>query len=96
MIAKRTSWLAVFSAVPLASCMSGCVVGPASITAGRGVYNEVINRTEDEQLLSMIVHERYNETYGMLGVASVTANIRARATMPSDRFEVRIAACRPK
>jgi hypothetical protein len=67
--------------VPLASSLTGCVVGPASIAAGRGVYNEVINRTEDEQLLNMIVHERYNETYGMLGVASVTASIRARATV---------------
>lgn len=54
-------------------------VGPRSITAGRGVYAEVINRTEDEQLLSVIVRMRYNETFGMLSVASVTASMRFRA-----------------
>ena len=40
---------------------SGCaVIGPQSITAGRGVYAEVINRTEDEQLLNAIVRQRYD------------------------------------
>jgi hypothetical protein len=58
----------------------GCaVVGPQSITAGRGVYNEVINRTEDEQILNVIVRMRYDETVGMISVASVTANLRFRA-----------------
>ncbi len=62
--------------------MVGCnPVGPASLSAGRGVYNEVINRTEDEQVLNMIVRLRYGETFGMLSVASVTANIRAAATI---------------
>ncbi len=38
---------ALFIAGTLGLC--GCAaVGPQSITAGRGVYNEVINRTEDE------------------------------------------------
>ena len=56
---------------------SGCaVVGPQSITAGRGVYAEVINRTEDEQILNVIVRQRYDETFGMISVASVTANLR--------------------
>jgi hypothetical protein len=67
--------------VLLGTCLAGCVVGPTSIAVGRGVYNEVINRTEDEQLLNMIVHDRYDETYGMLAVASVTANIRASARL---------------
>ena len=54
----------------------GCaVVGPQSITAGRGVYAEVINRTEDEQILNVIVRQRYDETFGMISVASVTANL---------------------
>ncbi len=62
--------------------MVGCnTVGPASLSSGRGVYNEVINRTEDEQVLSMIVRLRYGQTFGMLSVASVTANIRAAATI---------------
>ena len=59
----------------------GCaVVGPRSITAGRGVYAEVINRTEDEQILNVIVRMRYDETFGMMSVASVTANLNFRAS----------------
>lgn len=61
--------------------LSGCVVGPASISMGRPVYNEVINRTEDEQLLNIIVRDRYDETFGILRVASVTANIRVSANV---------------
>ncbi len=57
--------------------LCGCAtVGPQSITAGRGVYAEVINRTEDEQILNVIVRLRYDETFGMMSVASVTANLR--------------------
>jgi len=66
---------AAFLVVTLATC--GCAtVGPQSITAGRGIYNEVINRTEDEQILNALVRLRYDETFGMLSVASVTANLR--------------------
>jgi hypothetical protein len=55
----------------------GCaVVGPQSITSGRKVYSEVINRTEDEEILNMIVRMRYDETFGMMSVASVTASLR--------------------
>jgi hypothetical protein len=58
-------------------CLPGCnTVGPASIAAGRPLYNEVINQTEDEQILGMIVRDRYDQTFGMLAVASVTANIK--------------------
>jgi hypothetical protein len=58
----------------------GCaVIGPRSITAGRGDYAEVINRTEDQQILNVIVRLRYNETFGMISVAGVTANLRFRA-----------------
>ncbi len=62
--------------------LSGCnAVGPASLSAGRGVYNDVLNRTEDEQILSMIIRLRYGETFSMLSVASVTASISATATV---------------
>ncbi len=67
----------VLITVTLALC--GCAtVGPQSITAGRGIYNEVINRTEDEQTLNALVRLRYEETFGMLSVASVTAGLRFR------------------
>ena len=56
--------------------LCGCAtVGPQSITAGRGVYAEVIRRTEDEQILNVLVRLRYDETFGMMSVASVTANL---------------------
>ena len=67
----RTALLVV-GALGLCGC---AVVGPQSITAGRGVYAEVINRTEDEQILNVLVRLRYDETFGMMSVASVTANL---------------------
>lgn len=76
--ARATVRILVFTFA--AASMSGCnVFGPASIATGRAVYNEVINKTEDEELLNIIVRERYDDTYGMLAVSSVTANIRASA-----------------
>jgi hypothetical protein len=59
--------------------LTGCV-GPEMLSNGRGTYNAVINRTEDEQILSMIVRQRYDETYGLLSVSSVTASIHVGAT----------------
>jgi hypothetical protein len=53
----------------------GCsTIGPQSIAAGRAAYNEVINRTEDQQMLKAIVRNRYGDTISMLAVTSVTAN----------------------
>ena len=55
----------------------GCAgVGPRSIQTGRADYNEVINRTEDEQMLQSIIKGRYGETSSMLAVSAVAANIR--------------------
>ena len=60
--------------------LGGCViVGPASISNGRMAYNEVINYTEDQQILNAIVRERYGQTFSMLTVSSVTANVKFRA-----------------
>jgi len=69
----------------LAASMSGCnMFGPQAIATGRAVYNEVINRTADEELLNMIVRERYNATYGMLAVSSIAASIRGRASIGAE------------
>lgn len=63
----------------------GCTtVGPQAIATGRNVYTEVINRTEDEQILNALVRLRYNETFGLLSVASVTASLRFRAQAATD------------
>ncbi len=48
--------------------LAGCaVVGPSSISLGRASYNEAINKTEDEQLLTSIVRSRYGELYNPAG-----------------------------
>ena len=56
-------------------------LGPGSIVRGRGLYNEVIIHTNNEQTLELIVSARYGEPAGLLSVASVTANLRASATL---------------
>ncbi len=62
--------------------VGGCTVaGPASLGGGRSAYNRIVNQTEDEQLLSAIVRHRYDETFGMLAVTSITANMRTSSTL---------------
>ena len=57
--------------------LSGCaMVGPRSISMGRADYNEAINKTEDEQMLLSIVKGRYGETFSLLAVSGVAANVR--------------------
>jgi hypothetical protein len=68
--------------------LSGCgsvlgpraTLGPGSIVRGRGLYNEVISETNNEQTLELIVRARYGEPLGLLSVSSVTANLRTTAT----------------
>jgi hypothetical protein len=43
---------------------------------GRGDYNEAINKTEDEQMLLSIVKGRYGDTFSLLAVNGVAANVR--------------------
>jgi len=54
-------------------------LGPGSIIRGRGLYNDVINQTNNQQTLELIVRARYGEASGLLSVASVTANLHATA-----------------
>ncbi len=62
--------------------IGGCAgVGPSSISNGRMAYKEVINYTEDQQLLNAIVRERYGQTFGMLSVSSVAANVKFWASL---------------
>jgi hypothetical protein len=66
--------------VACVACLCSCaVIGPRSISGGRDAYAEVINATEDEQILRVMVRMRYDETFGMLSVASITAGLRFRA-----------------
>ena len=71
---------------PLALCLAaallaGCtVVGPKRISTGRLAYNEVIAETNNQQMLMVLVHNRYEEQGSMLAVASVTANVSVRSS----------------
>lgn len=56
-------------------------LGPGSIVRGRGLYNEVIAQTNNEQTLELIVRARYGEPIGLLSVVSMTANLRASTTL---------------
>jgi hypothetical protein len=72
---RRVSTLTTLCFVLFA--LSGCaVVGPKSISMGRADYNEAINRTEDEQMLPSIVKGRHGETFSLLAVSGVAANVR--------------------
>ncbi len=72
------AWPSMTLVMLFAVHMCGCnVVGPMSLSGGRAVYAAVINTTEDEQLLNVIVRQRYDQSAGMLSVASLTANLRA-------------------
>lgn len=67
-------------ALLLLGCVSGCaMVGPASVSSGRGDYNEAISRTENEQMLMAIVKGCYGETFSLLSVTGVAANVRFAA-----------------
>ena len=82
----RLTRLAWFIVVALSVC--GCSrvlgprasLGPGAIVRGRGLYNEVISATNNEQTLALIVGARYGEPAGLLSVASVTANLHATAS----------------
>jgi hypothetical protein len=61
--------------------LSGCaIVGPRTLSQGRLDYNEAINRTEDEQMLLSIIKGRYGETFSLLSVSGVAANVRFGTT----------------
>jgi hypothetical protein len=70
---------AVIALVSLSMCflLAGCqTLGPATLSVGRGAYNEVIARTSSEQTLGLIVRLRYSDPVGLLMVSSVTAGLK--------------------
>jgi len=61
----------------LVGLLTGCTaIGPSAIRSGRLTYNEAISRTNNQQMLMVVIHNRYNEPASLLAVASVTANVR--------------------
>ncbi len=74
-IARPKSALAFLCTILVVLC--GCaVVGPTSISMGRADYNEAINKTDDAQMMMSIVRGRYGETFSLLAVTGVAANVR--------------------
>jgi hypothetical protein len=75
-------------AVVAASTPAGCgnllgpkaTLGPGAIVRARSLYNDVINETNNAQILEAIVRVRYGEPIGLLSVASVTASLRVSTT----------------
>lgn len=65
----------------LLTCTVGCLlsacsfVGPKAISSGRLAYNEAITETDNQQMLMVLIHNRYGERGHLLTVASVTANV---------------------
>ena len=87
----RTIVAAHVAAAAAALWLAGCgrflgpraTLGPGAIVRGRGLYNQVISDTNNQQTLEQIVRARYGEQSGLLSVASVTANLRTQATTDS-------------
>jgi hypothetical protein len=66
----------IIALLGIAAVLGACsVVGPTAIKNGRMAYNEAILVTNNEQLLMVAVHDRYEENASLLAVASVTANV---------------------
>ena len=78
------AWLLAGALVSVCGCSDvlgpRASLGPGAIVRGRGLYNEVITTTNNQQTLELIVRARYGEPAGLLSVASVTANLRAAAS----------------
>jgi len=72
---SSTFWL--IAAIVSGALIAGCAtVGPTAINNGRLTYNEAIIATDNQQILMLAVHSRYEERGNLLAVSSVTANVR--------------------
>jgi len=55
--------------------VTGCVsIGPRRVQIDRGIYNNIVRETDQEQLLMNIVRQRYLEITEYIQVASLTAS----------------------
>jgi len=70
----------LLSVYVLSPLLSGCtVVGPTAVHSGRLAYNEAIIKTDNQQMLMLVVRNRYGERSNLLAVSSVTANVSVTA-----------------
>ncbi|MCK4341944.1 MAG: hypothetical protein KAY37_09505 [Phycisphaerae bacterium] len=67
-----------------ALALSGCALGPAALRNSRQPYNEVIQRTTNEQLLLNLVRLQYRESPLFLEIGSVAAQFSFRQSASID------------
>ena len=73
---KRTWRYCVLSACSLCVLLAGCVLGPEAVRVSRARYNEVLQRTTNEQLLLNLVRLQYRDAPSFLEIGSVAAQFR--------------------
>jgi len=74
--------LRIAAGASVVAAVGACnAVGPAALGNSRAAYNNIINQTEDEQILAAIVRLRYDQTFSLLAVTSITANISMRSSV---------------
>ncbi len=68
--------LVPFLCAMLSGVLTSCtLVGPATVNSGRLAYNESIVETNNQQLLLLVLRNRYGERGNLLALNSVTANV---------------------
>jgi hypothetical protein len=73
-VLTRTTLCLLLFALP------GCAkTGPRSISMGRGDYNQAISKTDDEQMLLAIITGCYGDSFSLLAVSGVAANVNFSA-----------------
>ena len=85
-IQKRLSYSRVRCALTrttlclLLFALPGCAnIGSRSISMGRGDYNQAISKTDEEQMLLAIISGRYGDSFSLLAVSGVAANVNVLA-----------------
>ena len=79
---RRHRYIAkLFALGVLVAALDGCtIVGPTAVRNGRAAYNDAIKTTDNQQMLMVVIHNRYEESSNLLEVVSVTANVRVTAS----------------
>jgi hypothetical protein len=73
--ARRTARMTA-AVVIVAATSAGCaIVGPNLIANGRTDYNRAVTDTDNQQMLMVAIHNRYEERGTLLAVTSITANV---------------------
>ena len=85
-IANRSLFrkLGPFLYVMLSGMLTSCtLVGPATVHSGRLAYNESIVETNNQQMLLLVLRNRYGERGNLLALNSVTANVSVTTNVSS-------------